>query len=1156
MSKYARALYAYVTLTLILASTLGGLLIALPAALVVEAQTTEQKVSLSSNNLNPLKVLEVRVRGDFGDGPLTMRVVDADTKEPIELTWADGTTEMYFLAYRVATNLYVAYLLGPSANYPRNPYPPLSPRTQPGAFARVVLEDRDRGKSFSVELVGTDYKDTFTYDTVKMTLTLSPKEFAYRREEATITLTISDMDLNLDPTSVETLDPSGINATLIVYKAVGGEISRSITLRDLAIVDVRETGVNTGVFITKTNIRTINTLIAPDKVSDGDRVVIVLLATSDVQGWDDYTVPDQRGSDYAKAVYRPPTVRVTFTSQSVVIEITSPDDNVDPDTADTLDPGASVSLALFDEYYVFYKTITVSTALFRETGRNTGVFRYVIPVSWGDEASVSATSVVLQTRCRGPFYFFVRYYVTTRPPGYNIDARGTGVYTPAVASLEVVKATPRAIIFNVVDRDLNNRADAIEYLVPSFNVEGRMDITLSKPGDIAVARLVLLDTRGNVVGAPLGVSARDIVSFVETDMNSEVFELRINATRLWLTPGAQYILRYYDYTGELDTVFKDYVFTVSEISMTLDRTTIPVNRDGVYIYIRYVNDLYNSDPTRRDSVIVSIRITAADGTPIYDGSTVLTETGINTGVFARWWLAPASVFATPRIIDAKIEVWDPNYQDIKAEGRFRAHDASIEVSATVVKWGDTVTIKVKDPDANRITGDIDYIDVTIMYGNIVLAVVQLEETAPNSAEFVGSVTVSWDNPAFINIPPTAVLTVRYLDRTPIMSPTSPSWTEVPYVATFRIASTDGVLTVKTAVEGYLGVLEELRLDSITVVDPDMNYYKLRADELRGKLAIAIEGVPQTPTYDLVETEADSGKFVLPSGVSISLARALQDAGVITGTETPRELAQKLAAYVGKKVAISYIDDYSAAGTRNIVTQVLVIRAWSAEITTDKVAVNLGEWLTITIKNYEIAGTTISAYRQVIVKSTSYPAGLMFYAEEVSPGVFQLKIQVVKVEDWIPGAKQIPAKLGDVITIEYVDPVAADGSANVLVTKTVNVGVYVEMPGKAERVKTYDVVTGAEVKPRVGKEVFLTVTIKNTDIVERAMTVIVVVRDPNGVAVARFAASVTLAAGASTDISFGWIPIVSGNHTVEVYIVKSMMDRTPVGEPATFTVSVE
>jgi len=95
-----------------------------------------------------------------------------------------------------------------------------------------------------------------------------------------------------------------------------------------------------------------------------------------------------------------------------------------------------------------------------------------------------------------------------------------------------------------------------------------------------------------------------------------------------------------------------------------------------------------------------------------------------------------------------------------------------------------------------------------------------------------------------------------------------------------------------------------------------------------------------------------------------------------------------------------------------------------------------------------------------------------------------------------------------------------------------------------------------VTPKVGREVFLTVTLRNTDIVERGMTAIVVVRDPAGVAVARFATAVTLGAGASTEVSFGWTPIVSGSHTVEVYIVKSLADRTPVGEPAEFSIGVE
>jgi hypothetical protein len=180
---------------------------------------------------------------------------------------------------------------------------------------------------------------------------------------------------------------------------------------------------------------------------------------------------------------------------------------------------------------------------------------------------------------------------------------------------------------------------------------------------------------------------------------------------------------------------------------------------------------------------------------------------------------------------------------------------------------------------------------------------------------------------------------------------------------------------------------------------------------------------------------------------------------------------------------------------------------------------------------------------------------VLYAAEVEPGIYEVTVTVVSLKDWVIGAPQIPAKLGDTITIEYRDPIAADGTEKVF-SKSIAVGVFVEMPGKAEAVKTVDVVTGAVVVPKVNREVFLTVSVRNTDIVERSMTVIVVVRDPAGVAVARYAASFTLGAGASTEQAFGWIPIVSGSHTVEIYIVRSLADRTPVGEPATFTVSVE
>jgi len=1149
-SKSVRNLSAAVLAVLVALSIVPTALLILPIQ-IAYAQVTPS-LSLSSDNLNPRKVLTITIRGDLGPGPLPVQILD-ETGAVVSVTWADGTVETYFEAWRVAANLYVAYIEGPNAVHPANPYPRLSPTLNASAFARVSLTDDDRGKVYKVWVVGTDLEAQFTYDTVKMTLEISPKEFAYRREEAVLTLTIKDMDLNLDPTAIDDVNPAAIKANVTLYRATGGEVRWEGDLSSLTTT-VKETAPNSGEFKAKVEIRTLNTIIGV-KISDGDKLVITLLATGAAQGWDDRTIPDQRGSDYARAVYRAPTVKVTFTSQYVVVSITSPDDNVDPEDVDTLDPGASVHLVVYDEYGKFYKYTIIGADTVRETGKNTGVFEIRIPVSWGTVADLTTSGVVLQVGCKGPFYFYVRYYVTGRPVGYNIDARGAGVYEPEIASLEIVKATPRTIWIKVKDADLNNREDAIDFLEPSYTAVPSADLTLSKSG-VPVARIVLLDTRGTVVAVRPGTDASQLVSFVETDMNTGVFDLKINATLLSLTPGAQYVLRYYDYTGEEVTVFKDYIITVTEISISLDRTEIPVNRGGVVVYFRYVNDIYNIDPTRRETVTVNVSIYAVDGTRLYTTTRTLSETGINTGVFSGGWLIPGYLFGTPRIIDAKIVVHDPNYPDIKAEGRFRAHDASIEVTPKVVPWGAAITIKVKDPDANTDIYVADTVTVEILYGTRVIKSVELEETDTNSGEFVGEVTVSWDDSGFVDIPPGTVLTVRYVDGTPVMSPTASEWAEVPYVDTFKIAATDGTLTVSTAVEGYLGVLEELRLDNITVVDPDMNFYRLIADSLTNKIAVSVEGVPEAPTYTLVETEANSGKFILPRNTVISLANALTRVGILTGRETPRELAEKLAAYVGRKVTISYIDDYSATGTRNIVTITLTLMAWDAEVSVDKEAVNVGDWLTITIRNPEIAGTAIAAYRQVIVKSTSYPAGLVFYAEEVAPGMFQLKVQVVSPADWVPGAKQIPAKLGDEITIEYVDPVTADGKANVLVTKTVRVGVYVPMPGRAEKVSFVDVVTGQVVTPKVGKEVFLTVTLKNTDIVERTMTVIVVVRDPNGVAVARFAATVTLGPGASTEVSFGWTPIVAGSHTVEVYIVKSLADRTPVGEPATFEVAVE
>ncbi|MEM2196989.1 MAG: hypothetical protein QW290_07910 [Sulfolobales archaeon] len=1134
-----------------------------PMLLIGGAAKAQDTITLSSTNLNPKKVIAIDVRGDLGDN-VTLRVLDR-YGQPVNLTRLDtpGVNVTEFIGTKIAPGRYIAYLGGEQVNLNINPaYPLVSRSAHSESFAKFAVPGT-RGDTYTIWVVGTDITATFLYDTVKMTLTLSPKEVAYRRGEAVISFTIADGDLNLDPTAADEVGPIGINMTLVVFKAAGGEYLYSGTLNDLVITSIKETAVNSATFTTRTNVAKINSLL-PEPISESDKIVITLLALEDAQGWDDWKppYPDQRGSDYVTAVYRAPTVSVSFTNQYVTIDITSPDDNVNPADKDTLDPGAKVYLEVYNEYNDFDNYIEISASLIKETDKNTGVFRLRIPVSWNTIASLTTTSVVLKTECRGPFYFYVRYYNTTRDPGYNIDARGLGQYDPKIASVEITRATTKTILATVSDADLNNRADAIEYLTAEYTspspTRNVTDITLYRV-NIPLAKVVLLDTKGNIIKVETGKLASDVVSFVETDMNTGVFTLRINAANLeGIIPGAQYVLRYYDWTGEKTGVYKDYIFTISEIGVSLDRTEIPVNMAGVIVYITYINDMYNADPTKRDSAYVNATIIAADGTVLFPSTQLtLTENGINTGVFTKAWKIEEGNFSTPKIIDAKLKVWDPAYPDIKpVEAYFRAHDSDIEVTPTAIKWGDTITIKVKDPDANVDTKDKDSVTVGIIYGTTVVKNVTLVETDVNSNEFVGKVRVSWDDPNFKNIPPGTILKVRYTDGTPIMSPTASSWREVPYVATFKVISTDGALTVTTAEAGYLGVLEELKGDKVKVVDIDMNRKVLIAETLPDALAVSIEAIPETPSYNLGETEANSGAFILPSGVTLSLYDALERTGIMPSAPTARQRAEILAGYIGKKMAISYIDEYDATGARRIITETLTLKAWTATIATSAEAVNLNEWLTITITNKDIAGTTITEYKQAIVKSTSYPAGLMFYLEEVSPGVFQLKIQVVSVTGWVPGAKQIPAKLGDTITIEYVDPVTADGKANVLLTKTVVVGVPIERPVPASAVKFADPITGAEkTAGKVGEMILLQAVVKNVDVVERVCTVVIKVKDAAGATIYIGTATATLAPGQEFAPGITWVPTLAGDYTIEVIVVKSLAEPTPYSDKITATLTV-
>ncbi|MEM1679102.1 MAG: hypothetical protein QXD20_07760 [Ignisphaera sp.] len=1140
----------------------------LPATVLLIKPTYAQgSITPSSANLNPEKVIALDIRGDLGNQP-SLRVLRPDGT-PVELEWRNGTTDTVFYAYRIATGRYVAYLGGEDVDLIANPASPL-PGTPDISIARLATSIA-KGTTLTIEVVGTDIKASVIYDTVDSTLTidLSPKVFAYRRLDVRIPLTIVDPDLDKDPTAKDSVDSSQISVTLRLIKAEGGEASVPTTLNRLLpsnlSTTLTETAVGSATFKTLVSLSAINNELSGQLnrwIYEGDRLLISVQPTSAVQGgWSD-AAP---GSDAATAVYRKPTVEIIATNQRVTVRIVSPDDNIDPNNRDTLDC-QDINIVEGDgnpdtepdtEIVVSVAGVSMTFACsdFRETGVNTGVFEKRFNVAWGNNAGINATTI---TYPRGSKEIIIEahYRMRTgqlRPLGYNVDASGSGAYVPVVSEISVTKATIKTISLTVVDQDLNTRSNSVEYLTASYATAGQFDLNLLHPEtNVVLARITLKDIYGSIVSVTPNTSATALISFVETDFDKGEFTVRIDSRRLGISPGAEYILEYRDYTAGPGTVIT-LPIKIAPLAIELDRAVYPVNRNGIVVYVTYTNDRYNEDPSRRDPVNVTVSVRYINGTEDTIGTYTLSETDIDSGVFAGSINIPGTWFATPGIIDATLIVSGPD--DISTTARVRAHDADVTVDKTVVRWGDVVEIKVRDMDGNRDSKARDSVTINILGTDKTC-----RETDVNTGEFICRFTVSWDDPLF-RVEPGTTITVRYVDETPIMSPTAATWRTVPYVATFKVATFTGELIVETVEDGFVGVLEEF---DVVVKDPDLNRYMGRADNpvadsyVRDVISVSFEGIPVAPSYSVSETGINTSTFSLElaEGTKLSLVMALEDAGILSPGLTPRQRAETMAQYIGKRVTIAYIDDRDATGSRKITTKTLTIKAWDAAISVDKEAVNLGEWLTINITNKDIAGTTVTEYRTVILRSDSYPTGIMFIAEEVAPGVFQVKVQVVDVNAWIPGAKQIPAKIGDRITIEYVDPVTADGRAYATFTKTVGVGVFVPMPGRAEKVVSVDVVTGQTVTPKVGREVFLTVTLRNTDIVERGMTAIVVVRDPAGVAVARFAAAATLGAGASTEVSFGWTPIVSGSHTVEVYIVKSLADRTPVGEPAEFSIGVE
>ncbi len=1169
-------------LAIVILSIAGGLA---PLTQTIYKAQAQGSITTSSPNLHPAKVIKIEVTGTGDLGPLiTLQVKRADTGEVINVKWKNGTVANNFTATRIAGR-YVAYLGGNATNLDENPKFPLP--VDISSIANIGDTDLPRSTILRIEVPILGIFTTVRFDTVASTATIPKDSFPYRRN-ALIPITFTDHDLNKDPTSLDNIPieiPNWLNVTITLVRspaAGGGQIGPfTVNVTNITsitgIVRFNETAIDSGTYIITTSIVDLSSIITNRSgtnvtIGANDTVILVFRTTEVLQGgpgWADRAT--EVSQVVFKAVYTPPTISVSADSKKVVIEIISPDDNVNPGVKDTLDTGGPILVNLTDytpiidlpeaNLTIAGVTVKVGELGAIETGPNTGVFRLELSLGWNTTPSIDITKeeIILPVGVDGPFVISARYFAM-RPPGYGIDASGLGVYSPEKASLTVVKSSLKSWVINVSDADLNNLATVAETLRPFYATPGNADFFLNKTVAVenaTVARLTIVDELGNFVsvkGTPL---ATEVITFVETDFDSGKFEVIINASLLNIVSGEMYFIRYLDLTGFSEATGRvETNLTVVPVRIILDRTVYPVNRDlGVAVYIRYDNDFYDKNPTERETAFVNISIVAVDNTVISRLTNVfLNETGINTGIFTRRIVIPAANFTSPKIIDARLTVEDTTVEGVpRATAVFRPNPASISVNATAIRFGDTIEVRVTDPDGNRDSRASDEISVRVSTPRTAFNIT-LSETGVNTGEFVATLTVSWDDPSFEDkLFPGDTITFTFTDNTPVMAPTAPSWTTVPYVATVKMRTFTGDLRVKTVVDGFVGPFE---IFDVEVGDPDLNRYMQKADTPgtdQGHVVLAVEGVPQTIMFALNETGANTGTFEI---TGLSIVDVLKAAGIITGGEDPRTLASILAGFIGKTVIVSYVDMQDATGSRNVINKILRIRAFDASIITSPADfVNVGETLTITVNNTDIAGTPILQYKLVTVKSTSYPAGLQFSLTEVRPGVFQINLTVVDPAVWTVGAPQIPAKFGDTITIEYVDPITADGRANVAFTKQLIVGRFLERPANATSVDLLDPVNGTPITPRVNVPVLITANISNMDVIDRSMTVFIIVRDDRNVTVGLFVGTITVRAGGWAIFGAQWIPFAAGNYTIEIIVVKTLTDRTPLADVFTRRITV-
>ncbi|MER3407576.1 MAG: hypothetical protein C4292_01895, partial [Nitrososphaera sp.] len=622
-------------------------------------------------------------------------------------------------------------------------------------------------------------------------------------------------------------------------------------------------------------------------------------------------------------------------------------------------------------------------------------------------------------------------------------------------------------------------------------------------------------------------------------------------------------------------------FGLDKPTITLDRTTLGSPRDravsapdgditvtGAFanlgpqvIHVTITDPSANTDPQRQETLIPSsqydtdangvlllnqagtsnnklrISLLKSDGTAFAGAGSItvskaIMETGLDTGIFTGEIQVNFNPNDTPaQWIGSKIK-FEYAGQDNKfgtsddadpVSASFTARDAILQTNSTVVATGKSITITVRDDDANRDTATAEQVSVGLRYTNNT-GVTQntsttLDETGPNTGIFTKTLNIGTSvvGGKPLTIQPDTDFRIRYYDLTPNI-PSASSWpdassSQTQHDLTLRTAVATGGLTLTPTVVGPATQIK------VTVTDSDLNTNpQTKQTAISGLVTVVSDrGAASRADLNIDETGPNTGIF--EGKVRLNPSQTAGAANTQSNDVTINVLP-------GDIVSIRYEDQHGVNGQRTTISKTVQVVSVDPMMNFSKTSYAVGDTLMLTIDDPDANRDPDTADILTLrATSTTDPVGLTnVQAIETGPntGVFQAIIPTSST--FSTGALQV--NNGDTVTVVYEDQFPANfrqkfdqtgtlagSSQKFSLTTTIGGG---GTPNTATPTTPglFNLDGSSVTAVTTGQQVVVGTTVKNNDSQTRTMTVFVEVRDADGITVKTDWQTTTLGANGS------------------------------------------